>query len=89
MIRFRLSTLMLLIVIAALATALVVERHRAGRREAGLRAMINANRVKYDVNIAYPKTVARRRGRQQPTVGQADGNGRGVEIMNAGEGEWR
>ena len=38
--RFRLSTLMLLIVIAALSIALVVRERRAARREAELRAEI-------------------------------------------------
>jgi hypothetical protein len=38
--RFRLSTLMLLIVIAALCIALVVRERRAARREAELRAEI-------------------------------------------------
>jgi hypothetical protein len=38
--RIRLSTLMLLIVIAALALALVVQNDRATRREAALRAQI-------------------------------------------------
>jgi hypothetical protein len=39
--RFRLSTLMLLIVIAALGTALVVQHRQAARREAELRAKID------------------------------------------------
>jgi hypothetical protein len=39
--RFRLSTLMLLIVVAALATALVVQSDRAARREAELRSRIS------------------------------------------------
>jgi hypothetical protein len=38
--RFRLSTLMLLIVIAALSFALVVQHHRAARREAELQARL-------------------------------------------------
>ena len=38
--RFRLSTLMLLIVIAALGTALVVQQRRAARREAELQARL-------------------------------------------------
>jgi type II secretory pathway pseudopilin PulG len=40
--RFRLSTLMLLIVIAALGVALVVQQRRAARREAELQARLNA-----------------------------------------------
>jgi hypothetical protein len=38
--RFRLSTLMLLVVIAALSVALTVQYHRAARREAELRAKL-------------------------------------------------
>ena len=38
--RFRLSTLMLLIVIAALVVALVVQHRRAGRREAELQGNV-------------------------------------------------
>jgi hypothetical protein len=38
--RFRLSTLMLLVVIAALGVALAVQQRRAARREDGLRAKI-------------------------------------------------
>jgi hypothetical protein len=38
--RFRLSTLMLLIVIASLCVALVVQHHRAARREAELQARL-------------------------------------------------
>jgi colicin import membrane protein len=38
--RFRLSTLMLLIVIAALGTALVMQQRRAARREAELQARL-------------------------------------------------
>jgi hypothetical protein len=40
--RFRLSTLTLLIVIAALSMALVVQHRRAARREAELRARLAA-----------------------------------------------
>ena len=42
--RFRLSTLMLLIVIAALGVALVVQQRRAARREAGLQAELQLGR---------------------------------------------
>ena len=38
--RFRLSTLMLLIVIAALGVAMVVQQRRAARRESELRARL-------------------------------------------------
>ena len=37
--RIRLSTLMLLIVIASLCVALVVQRHQSARREAELQAV--------------------------------------------------
>ena len=40
--RFRLSTLMLLIVIAALSLALVVQQRRAARRETELKARLAA-----------------------------------------------
>ena len=43
--RFRLSTLMLLVVIAALSIALALQHHRAARREAGHQrdiALLNA-----------------------------------------------
>ncbi len=40
--RFRLSTLMLLVIIAALATALIVQSDRAARREARLHAEVEA-----------------------------------------------
>jgi hypothetical protein len=42
--RFRLSTLMLLIVIAALSIALVVQQQRAARREAELEARLADHR---------------------------------------------
>jgi hypothetical protein len=42
--RFQLSTLMLLIVIACMAAALVVQHQRAARREADLRAAFAQNR---------------------------------------------
>ncbi len=38
--RFRMSTLMLLIAIAALSMALLVQHHRATRREAEMRARL-------------------------------------------------
>jgi hypothetical protein len=40
--RFRLSTLMLLIVVAALGVALAVQQRRAARREAELQTRLNA-----------------------------------------------
>jgi hypothetical protein len=45
--RFRLSTLMLLIVIAALSIALVVQHHRAARREAELISKSKIINTKY------------------------------------------
>ena len=60
--RFRLSTLMLLIVIAALSIALVVRKRRSARREAKLRtelADLQARRVQYRwVAIQPPKQKA-------------------------------
>jgi hypothetical protein len=41
--RFRLSTLMLLVVIAALVVALAVQQRRAARREAELQARLDAH----------------------------------------------
>ncbi len=43
--RFRLGTLMLLVIIAALATALTVQQHRAARREAAMQAEIASLRA--------------------------------------------
>jgi type II secretory pathway pseudopilin PulG len=46
--RFRLRTLMLLIVIAALGIAVVVQQRRAARREAELQAQLELLNDKYD-----------------------------------------
>ena len=43
--RFRLGTLMLFVIIAALATALTVQQHRASRREAAMQAEIASLRA--------------------------------------------
>jgi hypothetical protein len=43
--RFRVGTLMLLVVIAALGTALVVQNNRAARREAELQAQLARTRT--------------------------------------------
>jgi hypothetical protein len=52
--RFRLSTLMLLIVIAALSIALVVQHRRAARREAELQARIQMLQDNFErMSIAY------------------------------------
>jgi hypothetical protein len=44
--RFRLSTLMLLIVIAALSVALLLQQHRASRREAELEGQLEMIRAR-------------------------------------------
>jgi type II secretory pathway component PulK len=49
--RFRLSTLMLLIVIAALVVALLVQHDRATRREAELQARLHKAQVDADLLI--------------------------------------
>ncbi len=49
--RFRLSTLMLLIVIAALCVALVVQHQRASRREAELESRLDAAQIEADLRI--------------------------------------
>jgi hypothetical protein len=49
--RFRLSTLMLLIVIAALCVALVVQQQRASRREAELQSRLDAAQIEADLRI--------------------------------------
>jgi hypothetical protein len=51
--RFRLSTLMLLIVIAALSTALVVQHYRAARREAELQRRLEVQAHKYEIELRY------------------------------------
>ncbi len=45
--QFRLSTLMLLVVIAALCVALVVQHNRAAQREAELRTALNSHNSIY------------------------------------------
>jgi hypothetical protein len=49
--RFRLSTLMLLIVIAALVVALLVQHDRASRREAELQAQLYRAQLDADLLI--------------------------------------
>ncbi len=51
--RFRLSTLLLLVVIAALTTALVVERERHARQLAELKALQTAVEVNSDRPFAF------------------------------------
>jgi cell division protein FtsL len=46
-IRFRISTLMLLIVIAALCVVLLVQHERASRREADLQDQLEETRYRY------------------------------------------
>ncbi|HEV3338944.1 MAG TPA: hypothetical protein VG125_01265 [Pirellulales bacterium] len=54
--RFRLSTLMLLVVIAALGIGLVVEHQRAARREAELQAQL-AKLVNTNMPIQFSNGV--------------------------------
>jgi hypothetical protein len=51
--RFRLSTLMLLIVIAALCITLVVQHNRAAQREAELRAALEIKNLSQYYTLLY------------------------------------
>jgi hypothetical protein len=55
--RFRLRTLMLLIVIAALCVALVVQHNRASQREAALQARLALSWPLYMKQEAYEEAV--------------------------------
>jgi hypothetical protein len=67
--RFRLSTLMLLIAIAALGVALVVKQRRAARREAELRDRLNSAENKLwmleQQNLLMQRRAARREAELQ------------------------
>ena len=54
--RFRLSTLMLLIVIVAMGVALVVQHQRAARREAEIRAELE---IRMRLEIAEVERIAK------------------------------
>jgi hypothetical protein len=58
--RFRLSTLLLLVAIAALGIALVVQQHRAARREAELRAQLTEKDALVDWYRAYDMELKER-----------------------------
>jgi hypothetical protein len=64
--RFRLSRLMLLIVIAALGIALVVQYHRATRRQAELMSRYNHLNIKYGDQIGKSVTAPRTTARTRP-----------------------
>jgi hypothetical protein len=73
--RFRLSTLMLLIVIAALGIALVMQHRRAARREAELQARLNGAESKVFMleqrNLVkqwQTLSESRRRSKRQPVA---------------------
>jgi hypothetical protein len=55
--RFRLSTLMLLVVIAALGVALVVQERRATRREAELQAQLTRARLEAALRLTQAEWV--------------------------------
>jgi type II secretory pathway pseudopilin PulG len=76
--RFRLSTLMLLIVIAALGIALAVQQRRTARREAELQARLNTVENKLStlerqnlVKQWQMLSSSRRRSKPQPDGGRA------------------
>jgi hypothetical protein len=56
--RFRLSTAMLLIVIAALCVALVAQQRRAAHREAELRARLH--RAELEADLLIERAVVKR-----------------------------
>jgi hypothetical protein len=68
MTRFRLSTLLLLIVIAALSIALVVQQRRATRREAELQARLELQTRRYVMELKA-KEVELRVARRHSAVG--------------------
>jgi hypothetical protein len=70
--RFRLSTLMLLIVIAALAIALVVEEQRAARREAELQAEMAA--LQSRLAQSWPVVLPPRKQKAMPRMRTDDEN---------------
>ena len=82
--RFRLSTLMLLVVIAALSTALVVQHDRALRREHGLRTKIK-ELEETDMMIRWHELSEHRLRRHRPY--QAPEERLTVEPMKVENGE--
>jgi hypothetical protein len=72
--RFRLSTLMLLVVIAAQATALVVQQLQISRREAAMQAQISALRAT-SMNmqkVAYLARIEAAKAQAQAAVARAE-----------------
>jgi hypothetical protein len=68
--RFRLSTLLLLIVIAALSTALVVQERRAACREADLQRRLEVQAQRYEIELRYAELDAATR---RPSVVETAG----------------
>ena len=75
--RFRLSTLMLLIAIAALSVALIMQQQRAARREAELRAGLDLQNYRHRLMIsardAALKSMERRAASEKAGVKEGDG----------------
>ncbi len=75
--RFRLSTLMLLIAIAALSVALIMKQQRAARREAELRAGLDLQNYRHRLMIsardATLKSMERRAASEKAGVKEGDG----------------
>jgi Flp pilus assembly protein TadB len=81
--KFRLSTLMLLVVIAALTIALVMQDRRAARREAELRMRIQDSTYSHEI-IAAEKLMLKKRVKELQAkldeLGRSsDGAGRGSD----------
>jgi hypothetical protein len=57
--RFRLSTLLFLIAIAALCVASLVQQQRASRREAALRARLQRAEREFDFLVEKPRVMER------------------------------
>jgi hypothetical protein len=91
--RFRLSTLMLMIVIAALGIALVVQQRRAARREAELLARLNGAESKVFMleqrNLLkqwQALSESRSRSKRQPNSDRDDGKAAARRADRVGEG---
>ncbi len=86
--RFRLSTLMLLIVIAALGVALAVQQRRAARREAELHARLTGAESKVfllerRILLKQWQALSESRGRSKRRVDRKAA-GRGVDTAGKG-----
>jgi hypothetical protein len=84
--RFRLSTLMLLIVIAAMSTALVVQHDRAVRREVRLRAKIKGLE-QTEISIRWSEMSERRLRRYQSSGEQGAEKRESVETTGVEKGK--